>query len=57
MFKKGDRIRVKNFTPKFNGELGTVNKIDGFYVWVFLDCQPANKDYPLELLINEVQDV
>lgn len=57
MFEKGDRVRVKNFTDKFNGELGIVDSVDGYYVNVFLDCQPDNKDYPLELLQTEVSHV
>lgn len=52
--KKGDRIIVKNFCKKYNGEKGTVDSVNGLYVNVFLDCQPFNKSYPFELLWNEV---
>ena len=51
----GDRVRIKNFAKKFDGELGTVDRRDGYYVYVFLDCQPENKKYPLELYDNEVE--
>ena len=54
MVKKGDRVRIKNFAEKFNGELGTVDSRDGYYVYVFLDCQPNNKEYPLEVYDNEL---
>jgi hypothetical protein len=51
----GDRVRIKNFAKKFNGELGTVDYRDGYYVYVFPDCQPENKEYPLELYDHEVE--
>ena len=53
--KAGDRVRIKNFAKKFNGGLGTVDSVDGYYVNVFPDSQPENKTYPLELLDNEVE--
>lgn len=57
MFKKGDRVKVKNYAKKFNGKLATVDRVNGFYVYVFLDCQPNNKCYPLELYETEVTHV
>ena len=50
----GDRVRIKRHSEKFNGELGTVDSRDGYYVYVFLDCQPDNKEYPLEVYDNEL---
>lgn len=53
----GDRVRIKNYSEKFNGELGTVHSRSGYYVYVLPDCQPDNKDYPLELYDHEVEKV
>ena len=55
--KKGSRVRIKNYAANYNGRLATVTRIDGAYVYVYLDCQPKNKKYPLELLVNEVEKI
>jgi hypothetical protein len=53
----GNRVRIKNYSEKLNGELGTVDSCDGYYVYVFPDCQPDNKKYPVELYQHEVEKV
>ena len=55
MIKKGDKVKVVHYSREFNGEFGVVARIDGFYVYVFLDCQPDNDRYPVELLAHEVE--
>ena len=55
MVEAGDKVRIKNYAKKFNGELATVDSRDGAYVYVFPDCQPENKEYPLELYEHEVE--
>ena len=55
MVKAGDRVYIKNYAPKFNGELGTVDYRDGAYVYVFIDSQPDNTEYPFELYDHEVE--
>lgn len=55
LVKKGDRVRIKNFAEKFNGEIGTVGYRNGYYVYVFIDNQPDNKKYPFELYDSEVE--
>ena len=57
MFKQGDKVKVKNYHPDFNGLLATVDSVDGYYVRVFLDSQPDNGKYPLDLLNTEVEYV
>ena len=57
MIQEGSRVRIQNYSKKFNGELATVDHIDGGYVYVFLDCQPENKKYPLELYHHEVENI
>lgn len=53
--KAGDRVRIKNYAEKFNGEIGTVDSRDGAYVYVFIDSQPDNTEYPFELYECEVE--
>ncbi len=53
--KAGDRVRIKNYAEKFNGEIGTVDSVDGAYVHVFIDSQPDNTEYPFELYETEVE--
>jgi hypothetical protein len=57
MVEAGDRVRIKNYSEKLNDELGTVDSRSGYYVYVFPDCQPDNKDYPLELYDCEVEKI
>lgn len=55
MVKAGDRVRIKCYAEKWNGEIGTVDYRDGAYVYVFIDSQPDNKKYPFELYDHEVE--
>lgn len=55
--KKGDTVRIKNYSEALNGELGTIDYIDGGYIGVFPDCQPDNTKYPVELYFHEVEIV
>lgn len=57
LVKAGDRVRIKNYAEKWNGEIGTVDSRDGAYVYVFIDSQPDNTEYPFELYENEVEHV
>ena len=57
MVEAGDRVSIKNYSKKLNGELGTVDHRDGAYMYVFLDCQPDNTKYPIELYDNEVEQL
>jgi hypothetical protein len=57
VIENGTRVRVKNYAPRYNGELGTVDYVDGYYVYVFLDCQPDNTEYPFELYQHEIEIV
>jgi len=55
MIKVGNRVRIKNYSKTLNGEKGTVVRRDGYYVYVYPDCQPNNTKYPLELYDCELE--
>ncbi len=55
MIRAGNRVRIKNYSKELNGEKGTVSSRDGYYVYVYLDCQPHNTKYPLELYDHELE--
>jgi len=38
----GDRVKIKNYSLPYDNKQGLVTKVDGSYVFVFLDV----KDYP-----------
>ena len=57
MVKAGDRVCIKSYSEELNGEFGIVSHRDGFYVYIFPDCQPDNTKYPVELYDNEVEKV
>lgn len=33
-FKKGEKVVIKNYCPKYNYRIGTIKKIDGGYFYV-----------------------
>jgi hypothetical protein len=56
-FREGDRVRITKYSKTLNGELGTVSFINGFYIYVYPDCQPDNTRYPIELYSSELEMV
>ena len=52
--QSGDRVRIQFYSEQLNGTLGTVDRVDGQYVYVFPDIQPNNNKYPIELYPREV---
>jgi hypothetical protein len=53
--KKGDRVKIVQYDLKWNGKIGTIDRVDGWLVYVFLDCQPDNTKYPFQLYYSEVE--